>query len=46
MAKAAFGQGQKEFRKVRCQYRHNQTSVFINDYSDGDDDLFTDKTAA
>ena len=29
MAKAAIGEGQREFRTVRCQYRHNQTSVLL-----------------
>jgi RsiW-degrading membrane proteinase PrsW (M82 family) len=29
MAKAAIGQGQKEFGKVRCQYRHSQASVLV-----------------
>jgi hypothetical protein len=38
MTTFAVEQGQKELRKVCCPYRHNQTSVFINDYTDDDDD--------
>ena len=43
MAETAIGQGRKEYRKGRCQYRHNQACVFINSYSggggdDGDDE--------